>query len=96
MGTKAMTKAEMVSKIAAAAGISKAAAKAALEAFVQICREEVKAGRPFRVAGLGTFLLRQTAPRKGVNPATGQPIQIKATKRMAFKMSSQVKQMLNS
>ncbi|WP_052514851.1 HU family DNA-binding protein [Dethiosulfatarculus sandiegensis] len=95
MADKPMTKAEMIDRIANDASISKAAAKAALEAFIEMCREEVKADRPFRVAGLGTFVMRESKARKGVNPATGEPIDIKAQKRMAFKMSSVVKDMLN-
>jgi DNA-binding protein HU-beta len=47
------------------------------------------------VAGLGTFALKKSKARKGVNPATGEPIKIKAKKRMAFKPSSQVKALLN-
>ncbi len=95
MAKKPMTKNDMIDKIAKDAGISKSAAKAALESFVEMCRKEVKVGRPFRVAGLGTFSLKKSKARKGVNPATGEPIKIKAKKRMAFKPSSQVKELLN-
>ena len=95
MAGKPLTKADMIDKIASKADISKRAAKDALEAFVEVCCDEVKAGNPFRVAGLGTFSLKESAPRKGVNPATRQPIEIEAKKRMAFKMSSQVRDSLN-
>ncbi len=95
MAKKPMTKADMIGKMAKDADISKVAAKAALESFVDACRKEVKTGRSFRVAGLGTFQLKKTRARKGVNPATGQAIKIKAKKRMAFKMGSQVRDLLN-
>ncbi len=95
MAKKPMTKADMINQIAKDAGIAKTAAKAALESFITACVKEVKVGRPFRVAGLGTFSLKKSKARKGVNPATGEPIKIKATKRMAFKPSSQVKALLN-
>ncbi len=95
MAKKPMTKADMIDQIAKEADISKTAAKAALESFVDMCRKEVKVGRPFRVAGLGTFALKKSKARKGVNPATGEPIKIKAKKRMVFKSSSQVKDLLN-
>ncbi|MCB2185968.1 MAG: HU family DNA-binding protein [Deltaproteobacteria bacterium] len=90
-----MTKSDMVDKIAGEAGISKAAAKAALDSLVTMCREEVKAGRAFRLSGLGTFSLKESQARQGVNPATKAPITIEAKKRMAFKMSAQVKDLLN-
>ncbi|WP_052515499.1 HU family DNA-binding protein [Dethiosulfatarculus sandiegensis] len=95
MAKKPMTKTDMIDVIAKTAGIPKTAAKASLESFVAMCRKEIKANRPFRVAGLGTFALKKTKARKGVNPATGEPIKIKAKKRMAFKPSSQVKELLN-
>lgn len=95
MAKKPATKADMIDKVAKDAGISKVAAKAALESFVDFCRKEVKVGRPFRVAGLGTFQLKKSKARKGVNPATGEAIKIKASKRMVFKMSSAVKDLLN-
>ena len=95
MPKKPMTKNDMIDQIAKDAGIPKTAAKTALETFVAMCSKEVKQNRPFRVAGLGTFQLKKTKARKGVNPATGEPIKIKAKKRMAFKPSSQVKTLLN-
>lgn len=92
---KAMTKLEMIDQMAKDAGIPKTAAKAVLESFVTLAVKEVKAGRPLRVAGLGTFSLRKTKARKGVNPKTGEAIKIAAKKRMTFKAAAQVKTVLN-
>lgn len=95
MAKKPLTKADMIDRIAKDTDISKAQAKTALETFVDMCQKEVKVGRPFRVSGLGTFVLRKVKARKGVNPATGEQIKIKASRRMAFRPSSQVKDLLN-
>lgn len=95
MAKKPMTKADMIDKVAKDAGIPKAAAKTAIESFVDMARKEVKVGRSFRVAGLGTFALKKSKARKGVNPSTGEPIKIKAKKRMTFKAGAQVKSLLN-
>ena len=95
MAKQPMTKTDMIDQIAKDAGIPKTAAKAALESFVEMCRKEVKVGRPFRVAGLGTFMKKRSKARKGVNPATGEAIKITAKNRMAFKPSGQVKDLLN-
>ncbi len=92
---KALTKVEMIDQIAKEANIAKTAARAALDSFVNMCTKEIKAGRSMRVAGLGTFSLKKTKARKGMNPKTGEAIKIAAKKRMAFKPSSQVKDMLN-
>ncbi|MBW2090571.1 MAG: HU family DNA-binding protein [Deltaproteobacteria bacterium] len=90
-----MTKMDMIEQISKDAGITKVQSKAALESFIEMCSKEVKVGRPFRVAGLGTFSLKKSKARKGRNPATGEQIKIKASKRMSFKPSSQVKDLLN-
>jgi len=90
-----MTKSDIIDQIAKDASIAKVQAKAALESFIGMCSKEVKAGRTFRVAGLGSFILKKAKARKGRNPATGELIKIKASKRMSFKASSQVKDLLN-
>jgi DNA-binding protein HU-beta len=95
MAKKPMTKSDVIDTIAKDADITKVAAKAALESFVDTLVKEVKLNRPFRVAGLGTFALKKSKARKGVNPATGEAIKIKAKKRMAFKAGAQVKDLLN-
>ena len=64
-------------------------------AFPGRARAGQEVNRSFRVAGLGTFSLKKTKARKGRNPATGEQIKIKASKRMAFKMSAPVKDLLN-
>lgn len=92
---KALTKLEMIDLIAKEASVPKTAAKAALESFVEMVVKEVKAGRPLRVAGLGTFSLKKVKARKGVNPKTGEQIKISAKKRMSFKAAAQVKDTLN-
>jgi DNA-binding protein HU-beta len=95
MANEPMTKSDIVAALATEAGINKAQAQAALESLIDACKQEVKAGRSFRLTGLGTFTLKQSKARQGVNPATGEKIQIKASKRMAFKAGSQVSAILN-
>ncbi|MDR1397885.1 MAG: HU family DNA-binding protein [Desulfarculales bacterium] len=92
---KALTKVEIVDQIAKDASIPKTTARVALDSFVSLCAKEIKAGRPLRVSGLGTFSLKKTKARKGMNPKTGEPIKISAKKRMAFKPSSQIRGLLN-
>jgi DNA-binding protein HU-beta len=92
---KAMTKVEIVEQIAKDSSIPKSAARLALDSFVSLCAKEIKAGRSLRVSGLGTFSMKRTKARKGMNPKTGEPIKISAKKRMAFKPSSQIRELLN-
>ena len=95
MAKKPMTRKEIVAALAKEAGINLTQADAVLGSLVETCRQEVKSGNPFRLAGLGTFSLKHSAARNGVNPATGEPIAIPARNRMAFKSSPTVAELMN-
>jgi DNA-binding protein HU-beta len=82
-----MTKAELVSKIAEDAEITKVAATAALDAFIDGVTKTLKAGDKLTLVGFGTFSVSKRAARIGRNPFTGQEIKIKAKKVAKFKAS---------
>ena len=44
-----------------------------------------------KLAGLGIWVVRSRAARVGRNPATGEPINIKASKKVAFRASKELK-----
>jgi DNA-binding protein HU-beta len=56
-----------------------------LSTAVAAIGEHLKKGARIRVGGLGTFEVRKRPERKGRNPATGEPITIKASKKVAFR-----------
>ena len=81
-----MTKAELIEKMAKDAGITKVAAKAALESFF----DGVKAGLKKRnskvtLVGFGTFRKTYRKTRMGRNPQTGEKIKIKGKNVVTFK-----------
>ena len=80
-----MNKTELIDKIAAGAEISKAQAKAALEATTNALKEALIAGDKIQLVGFGTFEVRERAARTGINPQTKQQIQIAASKNPVFK-----------
>lgn len=86
-----MTKAELVSAIAANAEISKAAAEKALNGFISAVTETLKKGGKVALVGFGTFEVVKRAARKGRNPRTGQEIKIKASKAPKFKPGKALK-----
>jgi DNA-binding protein HU-beta len=45
-----------------------------------------------RIAGLGILVVRQRAARMDCNPATGEPIKIKASKKVAFRAAKDLKE----
>lgn len=82
-----MNKAELVSKIATDAEITKAQAVAALESFMESVTKTLKAGDKLILVGFGTFSVSKRAARTGRNPQTGAAIKIKAKKLARFKAS---------
>ncbi len=87
-----MTKAELVSRIAEEAGVSKKAAGAALASVVSAIHEVLKKGQKIRVTDLGSFSVVKRQARQGVNPRTGKPIKIPATKAPKFTAAKALKE----
>jgi DNA-binding protein HU-beta len=75
-----MTKNELLTKMADAAGISKASAGAAFDELIGSITKTVKKGQKVTIIGFGTFSLTRRKARKGRNPRTGETIKIKAVK----------------
>lgn len=80
-----MNKAELIESIAAEAGITKADAKRALDAFVVSTEKALKKGDRVALVGFGSFSVSKRAARKGRNPQTGKEIKIAAKKVVKFK-----------
>ena len=53
--------------------------------------KHLKNGERMKIAGLGILQVRNRAARMGRNPATGEPIQIKASKKVAFRATKELK-----
>ncbi len=70
-----------------------AANKAAGEVIDAIVRELKKNGR-FTLPSFGTFIVRKTKARKGLNPRTGEAIKVKAGKTVRFKASPTLKKVV--
>lgn len=85
-----MNKAELVSKIADDAGITKVQATAALESFMEGVTKTLKSGNKLILVGFGTFSVSKRAARTGRNPQTGATIKIKAKKVARFKASKEL------
>lgn len=87
-----MTKAELAGKMAKDAGISKVAALAALNSFMDsVTKALKKKDGKVTLVGFGTFSKVRRKARKGRNPQTGEPIKIKATNVAKFKAGKKLK-----
>ncbi|MDK2975687.1 MAG: DNA-binding protein HU-beta [Candidatus Marinimicrobia bacterium] len=87
-----LSKADLVSKIAADAGITKDQAGKALNSFLGAVENALKAGDKLTLVGFGTFYVAERSARTGVNPATGEKIQIAASKAPKFKAGKALKE----
>ena len=90
-----MNKTELIDKIAAGAGISKADSKKALDATVNALKEALIAGDKIQLVGFGTFSVNERPAREGINPATQEKIQIAAKKVAKFKAGAELADALN-
>ena len=90
-----MNKTELIDKIAAGAGISKADSKKALVATVNALKEALIAGDKIQLVGFGTFSVNERPAREGINPATKEKIQIAAKKVAKFKAGAELADALN-
>ena len=65
---------------------------AMLEDMVSNITKHLKKGARIRIGGLGILQVRKRAARMGRNPATGEAIKIKASKKVAFRASKELKE----
>ncbi len=72
--------------------MSKKQAEAVLGDLVDKVTKHLKKGDRIRLAGLGILQVRKRAARMGRNPATGEAIQIKASKKVAFRAAKELKE----
>jgi DNA-binding protein HU-beta len=86
---KAMTKSQLVAKVAEKAAITKKAAAELMDFIAQVAYKEAK--NTFTLPGLGKLVLVQRKARMGRNPATGETIKIKAKKVVKFRVAKAAK-----
>ena len=91
-----MNKTELIDKIAAGAEISKAQAKAALDATTSALKDALVAGDKIQLVGFGTFSVNERPAREGINPATKEKIQIAAKKVAKFKAGAELADAINA
>ena len=72
--------------------LSKKKAEQILGDMVGRITKHLKKGARLRLAGLGTLQVRKRAARMGRNPATGEAIKIKASKKVAFRAAKELKE----
>jgi DNA-binding protein HU-beta len=72
--------------------LSKKTAEAIMNDMVGKITKHLKKGERIRIVGLGILQVRKRAARMGRNPATGEAIHIKASKKVAFRAAKELKE----
>jgi DNA-binding protein HU-beta len=85
-----MNKGDLIDKIAQSAGITKVAASAALNAFMDAVKTTVSKGDKVTLVGFGTFSVSKRNARTGRNPQTGKEIKIAAKNVAKFKAGAEL------
>ena len=90
-----MNKSDLIDAMASDAGISKAAAKSALESFMSSVTDTLKDGGKVALVGFGTFSVSKRSARSGRNPQTGAEITIAAKNVAKFKAGAGLRNTVN-
>jgi DNA-binding protein HU-beta len=85
---------DLIDQISAAAGLDRAQAKKALEAAIGGIIDAAQRGEEVNLNGFGKFKVRDSPARQGRNPATGETIEIVASRKLGFTPAKLVKDAL--
>jgi len=86
-----VTKNEFADQVASESGLSKGDASKAVDAFLDVVTETLKRGGEVSFTGFGKFTVADRGARQGVNPQTGEKIQIAASRVPRFSAGSALK-----
>ena len=87
-----MNKALLIQKISEKSDLTRKQAEAALNAFIDSVTESLKNDEKVQIVGFGTFEVRHRPEHQGLNPATLEPITVKASKTPCFKPGKSYKE----
>jgi DNA-binding protein HU-beta len=92
MATKAtVTMKHLAARLAKDHHLTKRMGQTLIHDLIDQITRHLKQGERIRIAGLGILQVKHRAARMGRNPATGEPIQIKAGKKVAFRASKELR-----
>lgn len=89
-----MANLDLAAKLADEHGITKADARKFIDTFLGAIIEAAAQGEDVSLPGFGKFKVKDTPEREGRNPATGEPLTIKAARKLTFAPAKAVKDKL--
>jgi DNA-binding protein HU-beta len=91
-GATTVTLKQIAAELAEGHDLPKKQAEAVLGDLITLTTRHLKQGDKIRLNGLGIFSIQMRQARTGRNPATGEAIQIKASKKIAFRPAKELKE----
>jgi len=92
--TPTLTNAELVEMLFDQVGLNRSQARAMVEAFFEVMRDTLESGENIKLAGFGSFRLRDKVPRPGRNPRTRSAFVIEARRVVTFHATPTLKQVI--
>jgi DNA-binding protein HU-beta len=89
-----MTRKDIIKKIVGL-GLTHSKAKISMEAVMRAINNELSEGGKVKIAAFGTFYVKNKSARRGMNPKTGEKIQIPEKKYPVFKASVELRKLIN-
>jgi DNA-binding protein HU-beta len=91
-----VNKSELIDQVASRADIKRTEAEKALNALTDVVKETLQRGGDVAITGFGKFSVAERNARQGVNPQTGERIQIAASKAPKFSAGADFKKALKN
>ena len=88
---KTVTASQLLQSVADHLGIKKSEAKGFVEGYTDVVKAYVLKGAKVKIGDIGMVMIRHRKARMGRNPQTGEPVKIKASKKLAFRQSAVMK-----
>jgi len=79
-----MNRHELIDRVAQAAELPRAAAARAVDATLETIEQSLREGEPVALTGFGRFHVGRYTGRRGINPRTGEPIEVASTRVARF------------
>jgi len=87
-----VNRAQLIERVAADAQLSQPAAARAIDAALAAIEASLRAGEPVQLTGFGKFHVARYTGRAGVNPRTGEPIDVASTPVPRFTAGARLRQ----
>jgi DNA-binding protein HU-beta len=91
-----LNKSELIEQVADRADIKRSEAESAVNALTEVVKETLQRGGDVAITGFGKFSVAERGARQGVNPQTGERIQIAASKAPKFSAGADFKKALKN